>query len=70
MSNPREITRIDKEEIELASNEYLFCLVTGGKVEDEAGRQIIIATEVFRSKDGKTWEKWEEMRRELYSEGK
>ncbi|MBA7620096.1 hypothetical protein ES703_27440 [subsurface metagenome] len=59
MDDPRQLTRIDTEEIELAPNEYLYCLVKGGKVEDEDGRQIIVATEVFRSKDGKTWEKWE-----------
>lgn len=59
MIDPREITIIDNE-IELAPNEYLYCLVRGGKVEDEDGRQLLIATNVFRSKDGKTWEKWEE----------
>jgi len=58
MSDPREMTRIDTEEVELASNEYLYCFGRSGM--PEGGRQVIIATEVFRSKDGKTWEKWME----------
>ena len=49
----REITRVDTEEIELASNETLYCIVTAD------GRKAIVGTEIFRSKNGKTWEKWE-----------
>jgi len=51
--NSGELTRVDAEEIELASNETLYCIVTGD------GRQVIVGTEIFRSKNGKTWEKWE-----------
>jgi len=60
MSDARKIVRIDTEEIELASNEYLYCFGRSGM--PEGGRQIVIATEVFRSKDGKTWEKWGEVK--------
>ena len=52
MVDARELTRVDAGEIELASNETLYCIVTGG------GRQVIVGTEIFRSKDGKNWEKW------------
>lgn len=43
MSDPRQITRIDTEEIKLTSSKSLYYLVT------ENG--------IFRSKDGRTWKK-------------
>ena len=57
MADPRGITRIDKE-IKLASNEYLYYIDRSGMPEGVGS--LVIATDVFRSKDGKTWEKWEE----------
>lgn len=55
MDDPRGITRIDKE-VKLASNEYMYCIDRSGMLDGE--QLAAIGTDVFRSKDGKTWEKW------------